>query len=92
MLLDQQLSALLHADVCAALEGLMQPWDDNVWRRICDDAALTAAELGPSYRAAYRVITAAQGLSERLRTWQQCAAMQLLRKTLPQVGKGLWGL
>ncbi|GLI69201.1 hypothetical protein VaNZ11_013773 [Volvox africanus] len=83
-LLDPRLSAVMHADVCTALELLMQPWDDTLWRRICDETALTAAEAGPSHRAAYRVVTAVQGLSERLRTWQQHAAMQLLRRTLPQ--------
>ncbi|EFJ41702.1 hypothetical protein VOLCADRAFT_121614 [Volvox carteri f. nagariensis] len=83
MLLDMGLSSRLHTDVCAALEGLMQPWDEPRWRRICDDTAVTAADLGPSHRAAYRVISGVHGLSERLRTWQQCAMLQLLRKTLP---------
>lgn len=87
MLLDPGLSAVLHSDVCAVLEGLMQPWDEALWQHICEDAAATASELGPSHRAAYRVISVAHGLSERLKVWQQCAAMQLLRKTLPQVLK-----
>ncbi|GIL86983.1 hypothetical protein Vretifemale_15172, partial [Volvox reticuliferus] len=84
ILMDARLSALMHADVCVALEGIMQPWDETLWRRIWDETTLTAAELGPSHRAAYRLITAVQGLSDRLRTWQQQAAMQLLKKTLPQ--------
>ncbi|GLC38026.1 hypothetical protein PLESTF_001435900 [Pleodorina starrii] len=88
MLLDPVLAPRLLSDVVAALEGLMRSWDEPAWRRICDDAAAAAAELGPSHRAAYRAITTAQGLSERLRVWQQCAAMQLLRKTLPQSAAG----
>ncbi|GFR40796.1 hypothetical protein Agub_g1413, partial [Astrephomene gubernaculifera] len=83
-LLDPHLSTALYPDITTALQALTDPWDDTQWRRIAEDAAQYAADAGPSHRAALHLILSVQGCGERLRSWQQTAALLLLRKEVPQ--------
>ncbi|KXZ44291.1 hypothetical protein GPECTOR_70g522 [Gonium pectorale] len=82
--LDPHVSSLLQRDIGAAVEGLMGCWDEAHWRRLGHAMAAQVADMGPSHRAAYRLIAGVQGLGERMRGWQAAAAMALLRKEVPQ--------
>lgn len=75
----------LYPDLRAALEAALGPWEGAVWARVAHDTARAVAELGPSHRAGWRAISRCHGVSQHVRYWQQCAAMELLRGLVPQV-------
>ncbi|KAG2433534.1 hypothetical protein HYH02_012652 [Chlamydomonas schloesseri] len=83
LLLDPDMCAALYCEARAAVEAAMAPWEERLWRRVGDDAAVQALELGPSPRATWRLLAALPGSSERLRGWRTAVAMNLLRKVVP---------
>ncbi|KAG2442305.1 hypothetical protein HXX76_002391 [Chlamydomonas incerta] len=84
MLLDLDMCAALYCEVRSAVEAVMAPWEDHLWRRVGDDSAAQALELGSSWRATWRLLASLPGSSERLRGWRQAVAVHLLRKVVPQ--------
>lgn len=85
LLLDPDMCAVLYLEARAAVEAVMEPWEERLWRRVGEDSAVQALELGPSPRATWRLLASLPGSSERLRGWRQAMAMHLMRKVVPHV-------